>query len=279
MRMMGLEKEYGGEMMNVIGENIKKLRKAKGMTQEELAEKACVSYQAVSKWENGGSPDIEMLPVLANTFGVTIDELLGFKLNSYTNKEKFIRLMADAGVLKRGHFDLHGFEANYYVDSEHFTTNIHLAKLGEFFADLIMEEHLEFDCIVGLAYHGISFSAATAMALASKYGVTVNYCHDRRVADSRGRILCGHTLEDGERIVVVDDLINSGKTVIERIERIRELADVKVAAVVAIVDRYEKDMESVHESGAKLLEEKYGAKVLTVVSGDDITRAIKQGIV
>jgi orotate phosphoribosyltransferase len=91
--------------------------------------------------------------------------------------------------------------------------------------------------------------------------------------------LCGHTLEDGERIVVVDDLINSGKTVIERIERLRELADVKVAAVVAIVDRYEKGMESVHDSGAKLLAEKYGAKILTVVSGDDITRAIGQGIV
>ncbi|MBQ6094240.1 MAG: helix-turn-helix transcriptional regulator, partial [Lachnospiraceae bacterium] len=46
--------------MNVIGENIKKLRKAKGMTQEELAEAVNVSYQAVSKWENGGSPDLEM---------------------------------------------------------------------------------------------------------------------------------------------------------------------------------------------------------------------------
>ena len=50
--------------MNMIGETIKKLRKAKGMTQEELAEVIHVSYQAVSKWENGGSPDLEMLPVL-----------------------------------------------------------------------------------------------------------------------------------------------------------------------------------------------------------------------
>ena len=263
----------------MIGENIKKLRKAKGMTQEELAQVLCVSYQAVSKWENGGSPDLDMLPALANTFGVTIDELMGFKLQAYTNKEKFIRLMADAGVLKRGHFDLHGFDADYYVDSVHFTTNIHLAKLGEFFADLIMEEHLEFDCIVGLAYHGISFAAATAMALAGKYGVTANYCHDRKQPDSRGRILCGHTLENGERVIIVDDLINSGKTVIERIETLKELADIEVVAVVAIVDRYEKGMESVHDSGAKLLAQKYGAKILTVVSGDDITRAIRQGII
>ena len=72
--------------MSIISENIKKLRKAKGMTQEELAEAVNVTFQAVSKWENGGTPDIEMLPLLANTFGVTIDELMGFKLNSYTNK-------------------------------------------------------------------------------------------------------------------------------------------------------------------------------------------------
>lgn len=266
-------------MNTTISGNVRKLRKAKGMTQEELAEKAQVSFQAVSKWENGGSPDIELLPVLANIFGVTIDELMGFKLNAYTNKERLIRLMADAGVLKRGRFDLHGFDADYYIDSEHFTTNIHLAKLGECFADLIMEEHLEFDCIVGMAYHGIAFAVATAIALANKYGVTVNVCHDRKMPDSMGRILCGHTLEDGERVVVVDDLINSEKTVMEGIERLRTIADVKVTAVVAIVDRYEKGMESVHGSGAKLLAEKYGAKVLTLVNGDDVTRAIRQGIV
>ena len=265
--------------MNVIGENIKKLRKAKGMTQEDLAEAVNVSYQAVSKWENGGSPDLEMLPLLANTFNVTIDELMGFKLNAYTNKEKFIRLMADAGVLKRGKFDIKGYDANYYVDSENLTTNIHLAKLGEFFADLIMEEHLEFDCIVGMAYHGISFAAATAIALATKYGVTVNYCHDRKVPDSRGRNLCGHTLEDGERIVIVDDVINSGKTIMGRIDKIRESADIQIVAIVAVVDRYEKGMESVHESGTEIFAKKYGCKILTVVNGDEIATAIRQGIV
>ena len=130
-----------------------------------------------------------------------------------------------------------------------------------------------------MAYHGISFAAATAIALAGKYGITTNYCHDRKNSDSRGRILCGHNLEDGERIVIVDDLINSGKTVMERIERLRGNADIKVVAVVAIVDRYEKGMSKVHDSGAKLLQEKYGAKTLSVVTGDDITRAIQQGIV
>ena len=109
-----------------------------------------------------------------------------------------------------------------------------------------------------------------ATILANKYGITVNYCSDRKVPDSRGRNICGHTLEDGERIVIVDDLINSGKTVSDRIEKLREIADIKVVALVAIVDRGD---------GAKFMKEKYDAKTLTVITGDDITSAIERGIV
>lgn len=68
---------------------------------------------------------------------------------------------------------------------------------------------------------GFKLAAATATILANKYGITVNYCSDRKVPDSRGRTICGHTIEDGERIVIVDELINSGKTVSDRIEKLR----------------------------------------------------------
>lgn len=93
-----------------------------------------------------------------------------------------------------------------------------------------------FDTIVGLAYHGIAFSTATACALFNKYGVTVNYCFDRKVADSRGRIICGHTLNDGDRVVIVEDLISTGLTLCDRIDRLKEVADIKVVAVVVIAN-------------------------------------------
>lgn len=66
-------------MDNTIGKNIYMLRKKQGLTQEELARLINVSFQAVSKWENGNStPDISLLPLLANVFHCNIDALLGY---------------------------------------------------------------------------------------------------------------------------------------------------------------------------------------------------------
>ena len=65
--------------MNIyFSENIKRLRKERELTQEALADFLGVSFQAVSKWERGESyPDIELLPVIASFFEISIDELLG----------------------------------------------------------------------------------------------------------------------------------------------------------------------------------------------------------
>lgn len=69
------------------GNNIKRMRLEKGLTQEEVATHLGVSFQSVSKWERGdGYPDIEMLPAIANYFGISVDELLG--VNESIKKEK-----------------------------------------------------------------------------------------------------------------------------------------------------------------------------------------------
>lgn len=62
----------------LIGENIKRIRRERDLTQEEVAAHLGVSFQSISKWERGdGYPDITMLPALANYFGISVDELLG----------------------------------------------------------------------------------------------------------------------------------------------------------------------------------------------------------
>ena len=65
-----------------IGKNIAEFRKAKGVKQDELAKFVGVTAQAVSKWENGGVPDIELLPKIAEFFNVSIDELFGRENNA-----------------------------------------------------------------------------------------------------------------------------------------------------------------------------------------------------
>jgi transcriptional regulator with XRE-family HTH domain len=93
-----------------IGDKIKLLRKLKGITQEELSDVLHISYQAISKWENGlAQPDISTIPVIANYFGLTIDELFDYRLDALTNKERFIQFMANNGMLK---FDIEQVGSN-----------------------------------------------------------------------------------------------------------------------------------------------------------------------
>lgn len=259
-----------------IGKNVKRLRQNKGITQEQLGEVLGISSQAVSKWENGSAlPDIMVLPKLADYFGISIDELMGYKLNALTYKEQFVRFMIGNGILQLGEFKLkNGQTKGYYLNSEKFTTNAQIAKLGEYFADCIRENNIEFDVIFGLAYHGVAFSAATACALFNKYGMTVDYCFDRKVPDSRGRIICGHTLKDGDKVVIVDDLMSTGLTLCERVDRLKELADIEVAAVVVIANL--TNDEAIEKGlGAQMIEKKYGAKVYSVITDKDVMNVIE----
>ena len=258
-----------------IGTNIKRLRQNKGITQEALGEVLGISGQAVSKWENESAlPDILILPKLADYFGISIDELMGYKPEALTYKEQFVKFMLGNGILQLGEFDLkNGQKKNYYLDAEKFTTNAQIAKIGEYFADCIRENDLEFDVIMGMAYHGIAFSVATACALFNKYGITADYCCDRQVPDKKGRILCGHTLKEGDRVVIVDDLMSTGLSICERIERLKEMADIRVVAIVVIADLTDEEAKE-QGFGAPMLEEKFGAKVYSVITEKEIRKAI-----
>ncbi len=260
-----------------IGTNIKRLRQNKGATQDQLGEVLGISSQAVSKWENGSAlPDIMILPKIADYFGISIDELMGYRLNALTYKEQFVKFMLGNGILQLGEFELkHGQKKGYYLDTEKFTTNAQIAKIGEYFADCIRENELEFDVIMGLAYHGVAFSAATACSLFNKYGITVDYCYDRKEPDGRGRIICGHTLKDGEKVVIVDDLMSTGQTICKRIERLKEVANIEVIAVVVIAD-LTNDEAREQGLGAQMLEEKYGAKVYSIITERDVTKALSK---
>ena len=265
--------------MNSIGNTIKYLRKAMGATQDEMAKRLGVTYQAVSRWENDiTQPDIMMLPAIATYFGVSIDELFGFKLNVMTDKERFIDYMSKNQILLKGKFPMkNGEVSNYFINAENFTTNAQISKIGEVFADCIRENNLQFDTIVGVAYYGIGFSAATAFSLYNKYGITTQFCYNRITPTCKGRGLCGHTLQDGERVIIIDDVMATGHRIEDCIVSLRKMADIQVEAVMVIVNRCNQIRNGL--SGDELLEQKYGAKVYSLITDEDIEIAFKKGIV
>lgn len=112
--------------MNHIGSKIKQLRVVKGSTQEELASYLQITYQSVSKWETGGSlPDISYLPHLASYFGITLDELFGYRLDALNYKERFIQFMANSGVLKFGEFKLNsGRISPYFINTGNYRPHL-----------------------------------------------------------------------------------------------------------------------------------------------------------
>ena len=228
-------------MEKTIGKRIVQNRKRLAMTQEQLAEQLGVTAQAVSKWENKSAlPDIMILPKLADYFGVSIDELMDYKLNALTYKEQFVKFMLGNGILQPGRYNSkNGMQKSYYIDTEKFTTNAQIAKIGEFFADCIRENNVEFDAIMGLAYHGVAFSTAAACALFNKYGITTDYCFDRKTADSRGRMICGHTLKDGDRVVMIEDVTTSGKSMEETVPKVRGAANVEIKGLMVSLNRME----------------------------------------
>jgi len=257
--------------MNTIGKTIKRLRVCKGDTQEQLSEQLHISSQAVSKWENDAAmPDISLLPLISDYFGITIDELFEHKLNSYTYKEKFIKLMFNSGVLALT-------DDGYYINTEKFITNAQISKIGECFADLIRENNLVFDAVMGLAYHGIAFSTATATALYQKYGLTTYYYCDRKVSDNKGRMICGYTPNDGDRIIVIDDVIGSGKSLDARLTQLLSFAHVDIEGVISVVDSKLPCKEDV--CGSKYIEKKYKTKVITLISDEDIRFALEKQII
>ncbi len=249
-----------------LGKTIKTLRKAKGVTQEEVAAKLGITYQSVSKWENEvAQPDITLLPELARFFGITLDELFGYKLDALTNKEHLIRHMIDNQILN---FPTHD---EYWLNTENFSTTDELSNIGEVFADCIRENYLDFNVIMGMAYHGIAFSAATAVSLYDKYGVVVNHCYERKVPDSRGRKICGYTPSDGDRILIIDDVMTTGMSVCNKINLLKETANIELAGVLVLITRNEgKEIP-----GCQLIQQQYNANVYSLITSEDIAMYMK----
>ena len=166
-------------------------------------------------------------------------------------KESFIKFMVESGVLTFGEFTLKsGRKAPYFVNTGNYNTGSQLARLGEYYAQCIKENNVQADTLFGPAYKGIPLAAACSIALSNKYGIDVNYAFDRKEAKDHGEggMFVGKKLADGEKVIIIDDVMTSGKALRESMPKLKSAADVSVTGMVITVDRMEKalDLSLIH---------------------------------
>lgn len=198
-----------------------------------------------------------------------------------TYKESFIKFMVDSGVLKFGEFTLKsGRLAPYFINAGNYKTGAQLAKLGEFYAECIMENGLKPQTLFGPAYKGIPLSVSACTALYNKHGVDVNYCFDRKEVKDHGEggMFVGKTLEDGEKVVIIEDVMTSGKALKEVYPKLKDAADVDITGMIITVDRMEKALDT-ELSAVQQAYKDYGIRVYSIVNINDIIAAIEEGVV
>lgn len=255
----------------LIGDKIRALRKSKNITQTQLAMALSVSSQSVSKWETHLSvPDVSILPIIARYFGITIDELFGYKLDSLNYKERVIRFMVDNGMLRFGEFKLKsGRISPYLIHSGYYRRGNQISKLGEFYAECIRENSIKTDCFLGVYDNDIPLLVSTSMILFNKYGIDTQYL-----------ISLDAVKEDtiqGE-ITLMTDTFTSGATICATLDRIKKKTGMYPSTIVVCVDRMEKT-ENTSYSAKHMIEKTYGVKIYPIICAEDIMNAVENGVI
>lgn len=189
--------------------------------------------------------------------------------------------MVECGVLKFGEFTLKsGRKAPYFINTGNYKGGAQLSKLGTYYARCIKENGLEAETLVGPAYKGIPLAVTTAVALYNEYGTDLNYCFDRKEAKDHGEggLFVGKQLADGEKVIIVEDVMTSGKALREILPKLKASADVNVAGMVISVDRMERGLETSLSAVQEVYKE-FGIKVYSIVTISDIISAIENGVI
>ncbi len=187
-------------------------------------------------------------------------------------KQEFIDFMISADVLKFGDFTLKsGRKSPFFMNAGGYVTGSQLRRLGEYYAKAIHDNYgLDFDVLFGPAYKGIPLAVATAMSLSELYGREVRYCSNRKEVKDHGDtgILLGSKLKDGDRVVVIEDVTTSGKSIEETFPILRAQADVKIEGLIVSLNRCERGKGE--KSALQEIEELYGFPAWAIVSMEEV---------
>ena len=159
-------------------------------------------------------------------------------------KQEFINFMVESEVLKFGEFTLKsGRKSPFFMNAGAYVTGTQLRRLGEYYAKAIHDNYgLDFDVLFGPAYKGIPLAVATSMAISELYGKEVRYCSNRKEVKDHGDtgILLGSKLKDGDRVVIIEDVTTSGKSIEETFPILKSQADVEIKGLMVSLNRMER---------------------------------------
>lgn len=183
-------------------------------------------------------------------------------------KQEFIEFMVDSNVLKFGDFTLKsGRKSPFFMNAGSYVTGAQLKKLGEYYAEAIHETFGDdFDVLFGPAYKGIPLSVATTIAFHELYGKEIKYCSNRKEEKDHGDtgILLGSPIKDGDRVVIIEDVTTSGKSIEETFPIIKAQGDVEILGLMVSLNRMEKGKGD--KCALDEIQEKYGFKASAIVS-------------
>ena len=187
-------------------------------------------------------------------------------------QKEFVDFMLDCNVLRFGDFTLKsGRKSPFFMNAGLYVTGAQLEKLGEYYAKAIHDKYGDdFDVIFGPAYKGIPIGVATVMAYSRLFGKEVRYCSNRKEAKDHGDagILLGSPIKDGDRIVVVEDVTTSGKSMEETIPIVKAQGDVTILGLMVSLNRCERGKGD--KGALEEIKDLYGFDTAAIVSMDEI---------
>lgn len=193
-------------------------------------------------------------------------------------KKEFIDFMVDSQVLKFGDFTLKsGRKSPFFMNAGAYVTGSQLMKLGEYYAKAIHENFGDdFDVLFGPAYKGIPISVVTAVAYSKLYGKEIRYCSDRKEEKDHGAdkgSFLGSSLKDGDRVIMIEDVTTSGKSMEETVPKVRGAANVEILGLMVSLNRMEVGLGG-EKSALDEIQEKYGFQARAIVSMAEVVEAL-----
>lgn len=189
-------------------------------------------------------------------------------------KKEFIDFMVDCDVLRFGEFTLKsGRRSPFFMNAGLYVTGSQLMRLGEFYATAVHENFGDdFDVFFGPAYKGIPISVATAIAYSRLYGKEIRYCSNRKEVKEHGDagIMLGSPLKNGDRVVILEDVTTSGKSIQETYPIITAQADITITGMMVSLNRLEQGLDCDTETALTLVGKEYGFPTASIVDMDEV---------